>query len=826
MSYVRYIVEGYRLDIVELSDDSVVALQVPAQNLSTLLSILSRHGILHSSPYRDVYTTTYTVYIPSTYREKVWDVAKDLVTNIGDSAKLDDLSNSIEIIGSMSYRGIRMDLYKSRGWGRASGGKLYNENMSVTPPEIKQLTGGAVEVFKAVKLGYDIIDGSYYLFVDARRKLEIVKSIDQLENSLGRKLSTISWFKVIDTTTSFTVVGEDNKKISINDILSTISRDKVEEVANKAIEYLSSIGKISEKWTQKQYKVDDLFEYGLTPKSAALRQDLISKGLMLRDPNRNIEVLFLPKEMLTSVPTLDTIKKLFFSYDPNTIKYYSDFVELLKLSPGNRHAEIQDFVNELSKGGNIKLGPLTISIDNSPLVVAGIIPANPRYVEVIDADAIEEFKRKKLQGRYTATLSLTEISKLWSVYEKLRSIRNDLHLVIADIGENDVTKEMLNKLRNEICKDIKDSDRCQRVFNEAIVYETYGTINDVLSNLDSIVFKVRSSSRRFNGVLFIGPDYYLGGRDIRDLIEYRMALEGIFSRYIKLSGETYYKFLSSLRGFVTVVPKILSHKLKPLIISIGKKKFIIDRVIGIDATIIGMERSGYRVACAISILDISKGKCMIKPNIKISDVGEDAALAEILKDLVIKTLKQGSPNTITLVYVNRARPEIMLRNYLSREEVEAVLDKAIIIGATKTHSYSRVIKLVDKSGTPVNPEPSICVPLYTGKELQMQGVNVKISKYLFVPVQPPRSIASTLTVMPILLTFIIGEAFAANKNLDKELLDFTASLIALNNISRTWTHSLPWPLHEANRKLRTAQRLAPTPSDTTELLRNEVFDVL
>jgi fructose 1,6-bisphosphatase len=178
MSYVRYIVEGYRLDIVDLSDDSVVALQVPAQNLSTLLGILSKYGILHSSPYRDVHTTVYTVYIPSTYKEKVQDIAKDLVADIGNPVKLDYLSNSIEIIGSMSYRGIRMDLYRSRGWSRASGGKLYNKNVSVALPEIKQLTDGAVEVFKAVKLGYDIINGSYYLFVDARRKLEIVKSID------------------------------------------------------------------------------------------------------------------------------------------------------------------------------------------------------------------------------------------------------------------------------------------------------------------------------------------------------------------------------------------------------------------------------------------------------------------------------------------------------------------------------------------------------------------------------------------------------------------------------------------------------------------------
>jgi hypothetical protein len=824
MSYVRYIVEGYKLG-VDLSDDSVVALQVPAQNLSTLLSVLSKYGILHSSPYRDAHTTAYTVYIPSTYKEKVQDIAKDLVADIGNPVKLDHLSNSIEIIGSLSYRGIRMDLYRSRGWSKASGGKIYNKNMSVTPSEIKQLTGGAVEVFKAIKLGYDIINGSYYLFVDARRKLEIVKSIDQLENSLGIKLSTISWFKVIDTTTSFTVVGEGDKKISINDILSTIQRDEVEEVVNKAIKYLSNIGKISEKWIQKQYKVDDLFEYALVPKSVALKQDLISKGFMLRDPNRNIEVLFLPKEMLTPVPTLDTIKKLFFSDNPNTTKYYSDFVELLKLSPGTRHSEIQGFINELSKDDNIKLGPLTISIDidNSPFTVPSIILANPRYVEAIDEDT----KHRKPQGRSTAIPSFTEISKLWSPYEKLRSIRNDLYLMIVSIGKNDVAAEVLNKLHSEICKNIKDANQCQKVFNEAIAYESYDTINDALNSLDSIVSKVRYSNRRFKGVLFIGPDYHLDGRDIRDLIEYRMALERIFSRYIKLSGgETYYKFLSALGSFVTVVPKILSHKLKSLIISIGNKKFIIDRVIGIDATIIGMERGNYRVACTISILNISEGKYMIKPVIRISDVGEDEALADILKDLVLKKLEQRTPNTITLVYVNRAKPEIMLRNYLSGEEVKAILDKAIIVGATKTHSYSRVIKLKDRSGIPVNPEPSICVPLYTGKVLQIQGVNVKISKYLFVPVQPPQKIASSLTVMPILLTFIIGEAFTTNLNLDKELLDFTASLIALNNISRAWIHSLPWPLHEANRKLRTAQRLAPTPSDTIELLRKEVFEVL
>jgi hypothetical protein len=63
---VRYVVKGCRLD-VDVSEDGVIALQTSVQILGTLLSVLSKYGILHSSPHRNEYASTYTVYVPSTY---------------------------------------------------------------------------------------------------------------------------------------------------------------------------------------------------------------------------------------------------------------------------------------------------------------------------------------------------------------------------------------------------------------------------------------------------------------------------------------------------------------------------------------------------------------------------------------------------------------------------------------------------------------------------------------------------------------------------------------------------------------------------------------
>jgi len=819
LSYVRYIVEGYRVD-VEVSNTRALVLKTSPQDLSTLLSMLSKYGVLHSSPYRDEYTTMYKVYVLSA-QEGVQDAVRDIksggVGEIEGEIDLGTLPYNADVVGSIAYRGLRMYLYKSCGWSRASGGKLYSKSLSVTPNEVKQLTKGVLEVYKAVKLGLDVVSNDPYLFVDARRKLEITKDLEYLENSLGAKLNSVTWFKVLDATTSFIVATTGNKGVTLSDILKVVPRNRVEEIVNRAVKYLADIGKIDSSWAKKQYSIDDLYRYALISKSLTLKQTLSAKGLMLRDPSKNIEVLFLPRKMLTPVPTLDAIKRLFFSdSDAGVGNPYNQLVEMLKLSPKIRHSEIQDFVNELAKSAGISLGPLTLAVDTSPITLASVIPAEPKYVEVVDRDAMRGIKDT------ITSLSLSTLSHCWSIYEKLRNIRNSLRLAIVSIGKDSNIRDFLKKLQEELCKDIKDINMCQEVFNKAVTYREYDDINEFINNLKDIIAEVKHGNREFYGLLVVGPETHINSRSVRDEVEYLTVLEGAFCRYIVRRGEVYYKFISALGSFIVVAAKMLSHKFKPFEISVHRKKLIVDSVIGIDSTTIGLEKGSYRVACAITVLNLSQGKYAVTSITKLSDEGEDAALAEVLKDVMRKNIAN---DRVAVIYINRAKPETILYNHLPKEDVDNILSKAVIVGATKTHSYSRVIKLTDIHGDPVNPEPGISIPLRVKEK--MKRINAFISKYLFVPIEPPQKIKSVGTVIPLLITIIAGKELAADRHLERKLLSFTTSLIALNNISKLWAHSLPWPLHEANRKLRAAQRLAPEPSLIVKLLQNElIFGVL
>jgi len=832
LSYVSYVVEGYRVD-VDLSETKAVAVRTSPRNLHILLSLLSKHGILHSSPQRDEYTTTYTVYVPSAYAGTLKVAVPGDLGEIGGEIDLGSLPYGAEVIGSIGYRGLRMRLYRDLGWSRASTWKLYNKGLRVTPSDIKRRTGGALEVYKAVILGSDVAGDDLRLFIDARRKFEITVNLDRLEGKLGARLNSITWFKVVDSMASFIVAATGGKRIALRDVLSVVSKSKVEEVVNKAVKYLAGIGKISDAWARKRYSVDELYEYALTPRSLVLRQALSSEGLLIRDPGRNVEVLFLPKELLTPVPSLDTLKKLFFSdSDTTASNLYGQLVEQLRLTPEIRHSEVQSFVEGLAKNGDIGLGPLKLAIDTSPLEYASVILAKPEYIEAVDKDAIDRFMRGRFKGKYPGTVQdvsralkssrLSDISRLWDVYEKLRSIMDDLQLVIVDVGEGGGTEGFLNSLRKELCRNIYDASACLKAFNAAVVYKRYNNINDLISNLKSDIDEIMLSNRRFKGLIIVGPEDYSYGRSVRDEIEYLASSEGVFCRYIVRKGELYYKFISALGSFVVVVPKIFSHRLKPLEISARGRKLVANSVIGIDSTKVDLERGSYRVACAITILNLSSSRYTVSSITKLNDEGEDAALADVLKDVVQENVVGDG---VSVIYVNRANPKVILRNYLPKETVEKVLNKSIIVGATKTHSYSRVVKLEGYYGKPVNPEPGVCVPLRT--RVEIPGMRAFLSKHLLVPIEAPANVKNPGTVMPILITTITGEKLVAYKDLERKVLDFTISLIALNNISRQWIHSLPWPLHEANRKLRTAQRLAPEPSLTIKLLQQDkVFGVL
>jgi len=184
--------------------------------------------------------------------------------------------------------------------------------------------------------------------------------------------------------------------------------------------------------------------------------------------------------------------------------------------------------------------------------------------------------------------------------------------------------------------------------------------------------------------------------------------------------------------------------------------------------------------------------------------GEDSALAETIKEVINRV-----QDARLVIYVNRAKPEVLF-DYFREEEVRELLEKAVIVGATKTHTYPRILKV--QGDQFANPEPTTYHHLYT-KELKNTGA--KLSRYLAITTTA-QSERWDLTVKPTLLSIILNDRKWMLENLDR-ILRYTLTLCILNNTS-TWIHSLPWPLHRVDRILKTAHRLAENTQDIIKAL--------
>jgi hypothetical protein len=170
-----------------------------------------------------------------------------------------------------------------------------------------------------------------------------------------------------------------------------------------------------------------------------------------------------------------------------------------------------------------------------------------------------------------------------------------------------------------------------------------------------------------------------------------------------------------------------------------------------------------------------------------------------------------------LIYINRARLEALL-SYLQEDEAKELLDRAVIVGTSKTHTYPRMLKAVGDQFA--NPEPTTYYHLYTRELKELKSVKAKISKYLAVTTMAQREeVEGKLTVKPTLLTIIMNERLWSPENIDK-VLRYTTTLCILNNTS-TWMHSLPWPLHRVDKILKTAHRLAQTKREILSILQNK-----
>jgi len=772
----KYILEAYELNY-EFGDLDFYRVIVPEVRLQPFLNYLFVSNILHSSPYKLPEEFRYEIYVASDgvadylQRENMIEVSEETVNvrNLPERVK-----------GDIAYRAMRRHLVFNKKFKRSSGSKLFREDKVIR-------NFSNLNMYQAYTLSFDMVYDKSTVFLDAARKLEFTKSLAELESE-DIPVEKIEWVKIRNSITSFILQrGVRIKNINI---------DQAIKIASKALEYLKQTRSLGIDLNKINIDKENMFEYGLTPKSSKLREELKAHGLLL-DLNGN-KVLFLPKDLLVPVASTENIIKLL---------PYNEALEVfkgLKIPPNKRHKEIEDLLRLLSR--DIKHGNLLrCTLKSSPMSIRlTSISPDDLYLNLYDKHYVE---------------NISTLAFEWDPITKLSDIRNDIFVKVYAISGY----ESSEKYANFIFEQLREAR-----FTPSLDYLDINVLKnraDLLKFAEDIIKYLQSYllNKKVILVLIVGPDNIddITDSNLRNNAEYAFRSKGIYCWYI--STRTRRKDKVNVRGILSKKLRIIlkelavrlgmmSHSLRPLEVLINDNLVEITNIVATDLTSIELEKDMLRTGVVYLMLEVSRGKYEIDTEPIYSQYGENYALAEALK----KVLSREFPSP-TLVYLNRARPENILE-YLPSSDIEKVFSRFIIVGATKTHSYSRILKVAGEDMY-TNPEMGIHYKLYESS-IKIKGVTARLVRYLAITtsasVEP-----SDLTVRTTLFTLLFNEDYTKrNKDIERLLLNYTISLCVLNNTS-TWIHSLPWPLHRVDKILKTTHRVTKNSSEILSLLSNK-----
>jgi len=766
-----YILEAYKLNNKFHSSNAYTA-TVPEVVLQPLLNYLFVSEVTHSRPIRLLGEPLYAVYIVGDERDvsRVKGFLKELSSELGlqdielkSAGPVDALDDGVKV--DMAYRATRQYIYKRLGFRRGSGQKLYSVSSIVRSYDV-------LNVHRAYVTGSDIINGYGYMFIDAARKLEFTATLKDLEAWIQDIVSRVQWVKIKDSSISFCIEpGTDFKKLGY-------PRDKV----IKTLRYIAKSRDTPVDPEKLSFSDNDVV--ALTPKSTRLLQELHVRGCTATIGGK--EVLFLPKNVLVPVASMDNISAVLHKS-----------IEL-RIAPTARHKEIADLVQKLSSG--IEVGAAFVALDPQPLRVAvEKIPLDKLYISIEGSDD------KGIRG----------VAFTWNPYELLKRAAGKLSIYILCDESDRVSRSIADKFYEVLHKQLNVSPQLLEV-----------DFSNIEEPAEFIAKNVKKAGKL--GVVLVIGSSAIGieeDRELRNAVEKAFRFKGLFCWYIsiivrdrkegkKLVDER--SLLSKLRVVMkelVIRLSLFSHKLQPLQLTASSGiAELFDVVAATDATVIDMERGQLRVGAVLMLMNVSRGDYTIETLVEYSTLGEDAVLAKSVRKAL--NLVNQPP---LLIYINRTRLEALL-SYLQEDEAKELLDRAVIVGTSKTHTYPRMLKTLESQFA--NPEPTTYYHLYTKELKELKSVKAKTSKYLAVTTMAQREEAEgKLTVKPTLLTIIMNERLWSPENIDK-VLRYTITLCILNNTS-TWIHSLPWPLHRVDKILKTAHRLAQTKKEILSILQNK-----
>jgi hypothetical protein len=789
MTNSRYVLTAYPFT-ANYEGREIVVVKVSEINLNRLISLISSQKLLYAKPRRDPDSTKYIIHI-------LGDISplSDELNELGVELELkqtSEIPDADDIISQAAYIALRGKLYE-KGYMRGASSKLFKPSQdNIVYTDKTRL----LHVYKAMVTDLDKIDNYHHLFIDASRKLEFTMSIPELEEKgvIGKSSFDINWLKIAGTPISFYIVDD----LRLKKLVEEGYRDKILKHTKEVLNYLANTNRIIRKLDVANLDVEDLFEYALIPRSKKLERELHAHGLLLRYREKNTEVVFLPKSTLTPVASLDNLKKII----PDSIE---SIIEKLHIPPVNRYWEIKDFIDK--QINQIEVEGLHVNIIREPREEPSTRLAKLRYIKL-------EFETGSGNEPYFSVIR-------WNPTDKIQQYAGKVKLLVLIIGKFD----------NDIKKLIEDLEK-YGVEIEHRKLESLTREVDLENTIKNAIDDLNASDKQYKGFFVVGPCEIdeRSDREMRRKIEFYGTSRGIFTRYLSRvdgKGKLRYKLNTVLKSFVVLVIGRLSHKLEHLELwSKNGGKRIVNTIMGIDATTIGMGKGVLRVACAVTMINLSTEQYKIIPRVYAGDKGEEGTIAEVLKSFARQLSSENA-----LIYINRTKPESIILNHLEPNVAERILENSIVIGATKSHSYSRIFKFKYGGWEPeiVNPEPGIYIRLNKNQEFKRGDVEFNISRYLMITTFRPGSIDSTRTLKPVLLSILYRSEYANTPRLESTIVDYTASLSALNSVSSAWSQSLPWPLHIVDRKLKRAHELAPQGEKgiLLQLLQDEkVFRVL
>ena len=755
---MNLLLEAYKLNY-EFRTNKIAKIIISEKDLQKFLGYLFRRKALRSLPHKS--GEKYEIYVLGFIDDK--NIYKEYPSVKIKHINLGELSKNIK--DEIAYIAFRQSLYES-GFKQSSSSKIYD-------PKAVLGGNGILKVYKAIVTGFETINGKSRLFIDAGRKAEFSDTIDKLKRDFSDKINSLYWIKIHGSTTSFTI----DKSVHLSHFKKTM--DEVIEKSKEVLTYLYKIGRIHFDPLQMKFDENNLFEYGLRPKSLKLRQEFRREGILL-DVKGSEGVLFLPEHILLPVASTENIK-LFVSD-------ITEIYETFKISPDKRHVEITSF---LEKFNNLKTDELTITVSQEPLR-SQIFKPDTLYL-------------KNGSESKNLVFSVTR----WNPYAKLKQYIKNVTFCI--IGYNEYVEYVADMLQKQNLK----------VSIQLPVNDSSG-LEKMLHNLLSIIEQYKTIENKVV-VLIIGPPNIdkINDEELRNKVEYEFRSKGIFCWYLSTR-------LSSGESSTMRIKSILSHKLytilKELVIKLNipshtllpfelMKGHQIKYVIGIDATTYELSKGTLRIVATILVFNPVTGSYTIDVTPHITASGEDHAIAETFRNILLNKNYEGP----ILVFVNRTKPTTIL-SYLTPEENAKLLDQAIIIGATKTHNLSRLLK--EGNNGLANPELLSYYPLYEDRDINIADCNVKVSKYLAITTTATSKWIPECTVKPILFTILIGEKYKEEQYLARKILYYSMTQCLLNNTTMTWLHSLPWPLHRIDRMLKTAKRIAPDMDKLLEMIYN------